>query len=153
MRFDIGQNSSIAMDCFFTGFATGWSFHVGDNTVINRRCYFDARVGIHIGNNVNISPEVYILTFQHDPQSSSFECKGSAVTIEDYAWIGVRAIILPGVTIGRGAVIGAGAVVTKSLPPYSIAAGVPATVIKERTRDLTYMTRFRPFYDTDIDGN
>ena len=153
MHVKIGDRSSIAMDCFLTGFATGWSLRVGANTAINRRCYLDARQGIEIGDNVNVSPEVYILTYQHDPQSPTFASHGAPVVIEDHAWIGVRAILLPGVRIGEGAVVAAGAVVTTDVPPYAIVAGVPATVKKERTRDLRYRTDWHPWFDTDIDGN
>jgi maltose O-acetyltransferase len=150
-NFRIGRDSSIAMDTFLTGYASGCSIEIGSNTVINRRCYLDGRVGIRIGNNVNISPEVYVLTLQHDPQSPDFACKGGPVVIDDYAWIGVRAIILPGVHIGEGAVVAAAAVVNKDVPPYVMVAGVPAVPRKERIEELKYTTRFRPFYDTDIE--
>ena len=153
MHVRIGARSSVAMDCFLTGFATGWSLRIGANTAINRRCYLDARQGIEIGDNVNVSPEVYILTYQHDPQSPTFASYGAPVVIEDHAWIGVRAILLPGVRIGEGAVVAAGAVVASDVPPYTIVAGVPATVRKERTRELRYRTDWHPWFDTDIDGN
>ena len=152
LRIRIGAQSSVAMDCFLTGFATGWSLSIGANSAINRRCYLDARLGIQIGNNVNVSPEVYILTYQHDAQSATFASVGAPVVIEDHAWIGVRAILLPGARIGEGAVVAAGAVVTGDIPPYTIVAGVPATVRKERTRDLAYRTSWHPWFDTDIDG-
>lgn len=151
MKFSIGRDSSIAMDCFITGYPFHSSVVVGNNSVINRRCYLDGRSGIRIGNNVNISPEVYILTLQHEPNSPSFACKGGPVIIDDHAWIGVRVIILPGVHIGEGAVIAAGAVVNRDVPPYAIAAGVPAVSKKERRKDLSYVTRWRPFYNTDIE--
>jgi maltose O-acetyltransferase len=60
------------------------------------------------------------------------------VVIEDHAWLGTRAMVLPGVTVGRGAVVAAGAVVTKDVPPYTIVGGVPARVIGQRTTDLRY---------------
>ena len=153
MGIRIGRSSSIAMDCFLTGFATGWSIRIGDHSTVNRRCYLDGRRGIEIGNNVNVSPEVYIVTFTHDPQSPTFACKGGPVVIEDHAWIGVRAVLLPGVRVGEGAVVGAGAVVTRDVPPYTIVGGVPATPRGERTRNLDYRTSWFPFYDTDIDCN
>jgi acetyltransferase-like isoleucine patch superfamily enzyme len=151
MGIRIGRSSSISMDCFLTGFATGWSIRLGDNSVVNRRCYLDGRRGIEIGNNVNVSPEVYIVTFTHDPQSPTFACKGGPVVIDDHAWIGARAILMPGVHVGEGAVVGAGAVVTHDVAPYSIVGGVPAQRIGDRTRDLDYRTSWFPFYDTDID--
>ena len=68
----------------------------------------------------------------------------------DHCWIGVRAIILPGVTVGEGAIVAAGSVVAKDVAPYTIVGGNPAKVIGERTRDLNYKTRYFPFFDTDI---
>ena len=151
MGLRIGRSSSIAMGCFLTGFATGWSIRIGDNSAVNRRCYLDGRRGIEIGNNVNVSPEVYIVTFTHDPQSPTFACKGGPVVIDDHAWIGARAILMPGVHVGEGAVVGAGAVVTHDVAPYSIVGGAPARPIGERVRNLDYRTSWFPFYDTDID--
>jgi len=151
MGIGIGRSSSVAMDCFLTGFATGWSIRIGDNSAVNRRCYLDGRRGIEIGNNVNVSPEVYIVTFTHDPQSPTFACKGGPVVIDDHAWIGARAILMPGVHVGEGAVVGAGAVVTHDVAPYSIVGGAPARPIGERVRNLDYRTSWFPFYDTDID--
>jgi len=142
----IGHDSSIHMNCFITGA----KIRIGDNTVINRQCYLDGRVSLTIGNNVNVSHQVLIQTLTHDPQSQDFSCIEGPVKIEDHVWIGTRAIILPGVTIGEGAVVGAGGVVTRDVPPYSIVAGFPARVIKERTRQLCYKTRYFPFFDTDI---
>jgi maltose O-acetyltransferase len=77
-----------------------------------------------------------------------FHCdKRAPVTIEDYVWIGHRAIIMPGVTLGRGAVVAAGAVVTKSVPPMSIVAGVPARVIGQRKSALSYTKFHRPWFE------
>lgn len=102
----------------------------------------DARNGITIGNNVSLSMGVWIWTMEHDPQDSYYQAKGGPVVIEDYAWISCRVVILPGVTIGQGAVVAAGAVVTKDVPPYEIVGGVPAKVIGERTKDLRYTLNF-----------
>ena len=85
---------------------------------------------------------VWIWTMEHDPQDSYYGVKGGAVTIEDYAWISCRVVILPGVTIGKGAVVAAGAVVTKDVAPYTIVGGVPAKKIGTRTKDLRYQLRF-----------
>ena len=149
----LGRESSIAMDCFLTGFGTGWSCEIGDHSVINRRCTLDARMGLRIGHNVNVSAEAYLLTYTHDPQSPTFACKGGPIVVEDHAWIGIRAIVMPNVRIGEGAVVAAGAVVTRDVAPYAIVGGVPARPIGERRRDLDYRSRWFPFYDTDIDGD
>jgi acetyltransferase-like isoleucine patch superfamily enzyme len=142
----IGKESSIHMGCFITGS----NIEIGNNTVINRNTYLDGRVSLKIGNNVNITHQTLIQTLTHDPQNCDFVCLCKPVIIEDHVWIGARAIILPGVTIGEGAVIGAGSVVTKSIAPYSIAVGNPAKVIKTRNRDLRYKSKYFPFFDTDI---
>jgi len=83
-----------------------------------------------------------IYTLQHDMESPSFDAVGAPVIIEDYVYIGPRAIILPGVRIGYGAVVGAGAVVTKDVPPYAVVGGVPAKFIHERNHDLDYTPDF-----------
>jgi acetyltransferase-like isoleucine patch superfamily enzyme len=142
----LGRDSSIAMGCFITG----THIRIGDNTVVNRFTYLDGRVPLTIGNNVNVSHYTLIQTLTHDPQNPDFVCLELPVVIGDHAWIGARAIICPGVTVGEGAVIGAGAVVTQDVPPWTIAVGNPARVIKERSRDIRYRSRYFPFFDTDI---
>ncbi|MCG6205038.1 hypothetical protein LPW26_10350 [Rhodopseudomonas sp. HC1] len=142
----IGADSSIAMGCFITGtFIT-----IGNNSVINRGAYLDGRVPLYIGNNVNVSHGALIQTLSHDPQNPDFVCIERPVAILDYVWIGTRAIVMPGVTVGEGAVVAAGAVVTKDVPPYTICGGNPARHIADRSRDLRYKTRYFPFFDTDI---
>ena len=96
-------------------------------------------MGLYIGENVNISSDVKFYTLQHDYNSSDFKAVGAQVIVEDYVWVSVRAIILPGVTIGKGAVIAAGAVVTKDVEPYSIMGGIPAKKIGERNKELNYV--------------
>jgi acetyltransferase-like isoleucine patch superfamily enzyme len=142
----LGPDSSICMGCFVTGFA----IEIGANTVINRYCYLDGRAPLRIGNNVNVSHYSLIQTLTHDPQSPDFVCVEKPVSIGDHAWIGARALICPGVTIGEGAVVAAGAVVTRDVAPYSIVGGCPAAVIGTRSRDLRYRTRYFPLFDTDI---
>ncbi|WP_410478930.1 DapH/DapD/GlmU-related protein [Pedobacter frigiditerrae] len=87
-----------------------------------------------------------LITGSHDVQSPNFGYICAAVTIDDYVWLGSRVTVLPGVHIGKGAVVGAGAVVTKNVPPFTIVAGIPAVKIGERNRDLTYSaTWFFPY--------
>jgi acetyltransferase-like isoleucine patch superfamily enzyme len=142
----IGHDSSIAMHCF----VTGSKIIIGENTVINRFTYLDGRVPLYIGNNVNVSHYTLIHTLTHDPQNSDFICLERPVAIMDHAWIGARAIILPGVTIGEGAVVAAGSVVTKDVAPYTIVGGNPARPLSTRSRDLRYRSRYFPWFDTDI---
>jgi len=145
-KIKIGTDSSVHMYCFITGN----NIMIGNNTVINRQTYLDGRFPLKIGNNVNISHQVLIHTLTHDPQAPDFRGVAKPVVIEDDTWIGTRVIILPGVTIGRGAIIGAGAVVTKNVSEYAIAVGNPAREIKKRTSNLDYKSRYFPFFDTDI---
>lgn len=112
---------------------------IGEDTIIGERVSLDGRRqllnsqgGLEIGNHVDIASEVMIWTSQHDLKSPTMGAIEAKVTIEDYVFIGPRSIILPGVTIGRGAVIAAGAVVTKDVAPLSMVAGVPAKQIAER---------------------
>ena len=142
----IGPDSSICMGCFITGS----KIEIGHNSVINRFSYLDGRVSLKIGNNVNISHYTLIQTLTHDPQNIDFVCQEKPVAIDDYVWIGERAIICPGVHIGEGAVVAAGAVVTKDVAPYTIVGGNPAVFIKNRTTGLRYHTRYFPLFDTDI---
>jgi len=146
LHYPIGKDSSLHMGLF----VTGQNIEIGDNVVINRRTYLDGRIGIKIKNNVSISPEVYILSLEHDPNDPMFATRGGVVTIEDNVWIGSRAMILPGVCIGEGAVIAAAAVVTKNVEPYQIVAGVPARPIGNRPRQINYRCIYFPWFDTDI---
>lgn len=146
LRYKLGPDCCIHMGCFFTG----EKVCIGANTIVNRGCYIDGRLGVTIGSNCSISPEVYILSMDHDPQSPDFASCGGLTTIGDNVWIGARAIILGGITIGEGAVIGAGAVVTKDIAPWRIAVGNPAREIKDRNRDIRYRCRYYTWSDTDI---
>lgn len=119
---------------------------IGRHSTINYDCVLDGRgAEIIIGNNVNIASEVMIWTQEHDPDSPTHQTISKPVVIGDYAWIASRAIILPGVTIGEGAVVAAGAVVTKDVPPYAIVGGNPAKFIRERSKDLRYELNYFPF--------
>lgn len=123
-----------------------YRIEVGPDTSINKRVLLDGRGGIlKIGSCVDIAQEVNIWTLQHDYDSPSYETKGAGVTIDDYAWVASRATILPGVHIGRGAVVATCAVVTKDVPPLAIVAGVPARVIGQRKDVMDYKlgTRYR----------
>jgi acetyltransferase-like isoleucine patch superfamily enzyme len=111
---------------------------IGDGSVIGFDAILDGRGGLTIGRNVNLSSEVAIWTAQHDHRSPTFAARCAPVTIGDRAWLSFRTTILPGVTIGDGAVVAAGAVVTTDVPPFAIVGGIPARIIGVRTRELSY---------------
>lgn len=142
LRIHVGSHCSIHRRCRFYN-PSGVT--IGAHTVINREVLVDGRSGLTIGSNVSISEGVVILTLEHDPNSPTFENRGAPVTIHDRAFIGTQAMILPGVTIGEGAIVAARAVVTRDVAPYAIVAGVPARPIGERSRELTYTLNYRKF--------
>jgi acetyltransferase-like isoleucine patch superfamily enzyme len=147
---NIGRDTSVNYGVFITGSEYACRITIGSNSVINRFVYLDGRFSLTIGDNVNISHYVKIHTLTHDVNSEFFVGKPGDVVIEDDVWLGVGAIILPGVTIGRGAVVGAGSVVAKNVPEYAIVFGVPAQIIKHRSRNLNYKTKYFPYFNTDI---
>jgi len=125
----------------------GKNISIGHNTVINKKVLLDGRGGkILIGNNVDIAQETNIWTLEHEPNDDYHKDKGGGVIIEDYVWIASRVTILPGVKIGRGAVIASGAVVTKDVSSMSVVGGVPAKKIGERTSQLKYTLNYRPLF-------
>ena len=111
---------------------------VGNNTIINQHCLLDGRGTLTLGNNVNISSHVLIVAGKHDVQAESFHGYAEPIVIEDYVWLCTRSTILAGITIGKGAVVAAGAVVNKSVLPYTIVAGIPARKIGDRNQNLKY---------------
>lgn len=112
---------------------------VGDGTFIGRASLY-CTGGVKIGKNVNVSDGAVIITAKHDVNSPAFEAVYEPITVEDWAWITTNAIVLAGVTIGEGAVVAAGAVVTKDVAPYSVVGGNPAKVIGERKKQaFTYV--------------
>lgn len=111
---------------------------IGAHCVIGWSCLLDGRGQLTIGDNVNISSYTIIHTASHDLQSSGFEEFRAPVVIANRAWVSTRSLILPGVTIGEGAVVAAGAVVTKDVPPFTVVGGVPAVEVGHRNADLNY---------------
>ncbi len=131
----IGKGSAIHMGaCFYDP----KNIVIGQDTIIGEGAVLDGRDKLTIGSHVDIASEVMIYNAEHDVQDPSFKAVTSPVTIEDYVFIGPRAIILPGVKIKKGAVVGAGAVVTKDVEELTIVGGVPAKPIKERIKSLNY---------------
>jgi len=111
---------------------------VGQGTIVGFGTFLDGRAPLVIGEQVDIASEVMIYNSSHDINSDDMRATEKEVTIGDYVFVGPRAIILPGVTLGRGAVVAAGAVVTKDVPAKTIVAGIPAKVVGERKSKLNY---------------
>jgi len=105
---------------------------IGKDTIIGEKNTLDGRGQLTIGNHTDLASEVMIYTSQHKINDPSFAPQYARVIIKDYVFIGPRAIILPGVTVGKGAIIAAGAVVTKDVPDFAVVAGVPAKLIAKR---------------------
>ena len=137
----IGIDSFIHMGCFFEGENTV----IGDNCGVGRNCYLGGRGGkLTIKNNVSVTAQTYIFCSTHLKNSPTFECVYEDITIEDNVWIGARAMILPGVRIGEGAILGATSTATKDIPEYSIYAGSPAKEIGKRSKNLRYKLKYFP---------
>ena len=111
---------------------------VGKGVVINTGCYFDNDVPIEIGANVGIGMQVTFVTSTHKIGPSTLRAgkiQLLPISVADGCWIGARATILPGVTIGRGCIVAAGSVVTGDCAPYGVYAGVPARRVRELSDD------------------
>jgi maltose O-acetyltransferase len=128
-----GRNINIEKGAYF---GDGSQIEIGDNSGIGVNCRVCGPVTI--GDNVMMGPDVIILTERHRfgrldiPMREQGYDTPAPVVIGDDVWIGTRVIVLPGVSIGKGAVIGAGAIVTKDVPEYAIACGNPARIVKYR---------------------
>jgi len=132
----IGKDSRIHVG---TKFYLPKGITIGEDSVIGYRSFLDGRAKLTIGSHVDIASEVMIYNSEHDLEAKDFKAIEQPVIIDDYVFIGPRAIILPGVKIGKGAVVAANAVVTKDVPPKTIVGGVPAKPIGERKiKELKY---------------
>ncbi len=136
----IGANSYIHKGALICSY--GGSIRIGSGAGINPYCVIYGHGGLEIGNNVMIAAHSVIIPANHNfgrldlPMSlQGLSCKG--IVIGDDVWMGARVTVLDGVTIGRGAVIGAGSVVTRDVPEHAIAVGVPARVVGSRLQRET----------------
>ncbi len=109
-----------------------WNLTMGEYVAIDRNVYLYSVDKITIGSKVAISDGAFLCTASHDISYASRPLTTASITIEDGVWIGARAFIMPGVTIGEGAIVAAGAVVTKNVEPFAVVGGNPAKVLKYR---------------------
>lgn len=132
-RIEIGNVNRILSDISVVrfGVSKGGFLKIGNNCRLNGP-QISVSNKVIIGNNCRLAPQVIIMDGDHhDTKNRLEEGKSSPIIIEDDAWIATRAMVMKGVTIGKGAVVAAGAVVTKDVPPYTVVAGVPAKIIKK----------------------
>ena len=125
----IGKGSTLHM---WANFFEPNNIKIGYDTIIGDHVFLDGRDTLRIGNHVDVASQVLIYNSEHDLEKEDFVARVEPVEIDDYVFIGPRSIILPGVKIGKGAIVAAGAVVTKDVPEFAIVGGVPAKVIGER---------------------
>jgi maltose O-acetyltransferase len=124
---------------------SGRKVSIGQGSVINQGCLLYTSGGISIGKCVSISAGVWLVTGSHDLEDPGFAATiAGPIVIGDHVWIGMRATVLGGVTIGEGAVVMAGAMVTRDVPPFAVVGGVPAKVVRQREpRVLSYSLNAR----------
>lgn len=135
---DVAKNVVIH---YKTEIRTPYNLHIGKGSIIGDNALLDARNGLQMGENVNISSNVSIYTEQHDHRDEHFRCtegQDKSVTIGDRVWLGSNVTVLPGVKIGEGAVCCAGCVVTKDVAPFEVVAGIPAKKVNIRPQSLSY---------------
>ena len=131
----IGKGSSIWRNTEVLGME---SLRIGDDSCIAWHCQIDARSGLTIGNHVTIASHVIIIAGGHDLDAPEFWSVSAPVSIDDWAWITTRALILPGAHVGEGAVVTPNTTVSKKVEPYAIVAGHTAKPAGTRRRDLNY---------------
>ena len=138
-----GEGNGVQMNCKFIN---GNSIYLGNNNAINYGCVFDAsKINIKLGNNISIGPEALILSDSKYFKADNAINKDTVTEIGDHSWICYRSIIFPGITIGKGAVVGAGSVVINDIEPFTIVSGNPAQIIMRRTKNLEYKISYDPW--------
>ena len=116
----------------------GRQLTVGDMSFVGSHVHFALHERITIGSRVSINDGCVFLTATHRTKDVRFGTRKETITVDEYAWIAMNSIILPRVHIGKGAVVGAGSVVSKSVPEFTVVAGNPAVRVGERSRNLCY---------------
>ena len=143
MRFTLSKTATINLGVRF--YCAG-GFEMKENATVNENCSIDNRGRVCLGENSALASGVTILTTDHDPRNTAFFARSRGVVIDCHAFVCTGATILPGVTVGKGSMIGACSVVTKNVPPYAIVAGNPARTIGYRPENLSYNTYYRRMF-------
>jgi acetyltransferase-like isoleucine patch superfamily enzyme len=135
-QIEIGDDVYVGYQTILKGYYKG-GMTIGSGAWVGPQCFFHSAGGLTIGRNVGIGPGVKIITSRHAEEGTDrpilhSRLEFAPVVVEDDADLGVGSIVLPGVTVGRGAQVGAGAVVSRDVPAYAVAAGVPARVLRNR---------------------
>jgi acetyltransferase-like isoleucine patch superfamily enzyme len=132
----LGRHAAIHLGCHVWNYGPRQvrrnGSRLGAYSHVNHNCCLDLRGSLMIGDQVSISQETTILTATHGVNDPDFRIEHQPVVIEDHVWVGARATILPGVTLGKGCVVGAASVVTRDIAPLTIVAGAPARPIGAR---------------------
>lgn len=135
-NIEIGDDVYIGHNTILKGYHKN-KMVIGSGTWIGQQCFLHSAGGLRVGSNVGIGPAVRIITSHHEGKDVSVPILHTPiafkpVTVEDDADIGTGAVLLPGVTVGKGAQVGAGAVVCHDVEPYTVVGGVPARLIRRR---------------------
>ncbi len=130
-----------------------WNLSIGDHCWIGEACWIDNLAEVSLGSNICLSQDTYLCTGNHDWRDPCFGLRLRPIRIADGAWVGARATLLPGVTLGEGAIAAAGSVVSRSIPAMEIHAGNPAEFRKDRVIDEAGHARAQaPTYEPSRDG-
>jgi acetyltransferase-like isoleucine patch superfamily enzyme len=135
----IGRGSFVHIGCKFQ-----YGVKIGNRCIIGRDCILWGE--ICIANDVSITAECYLFSSSHYVDDQEFTAYHKAVHICDRAWLGVRAVIPPGITVGEGAVLGANSLATHDLEPFGIYGGTPAKLIKYRNREIKYNLKYKTYF-------
>jgi maltose O-acetyltransferase len=132
--FQIGSGCMfLGMPTFIGGPGLEKRLKMGNNCILNVNCLFDLCGVVTFGSHVSLGPEVMFITGSHEMNSSGKRAGKvfpEPITVHDGTWLGARVVVLPGITIGAGSIVGAGAVVTRNVPPNTVVGGVPARIIR-----------------------
>lgn len=140
---EIGKDTAVFRGTTVLGIR---SLTIGEACVISFRCLLDARGGLTIGNNVVVASDTQFITAHHEPNSDDFAAVTTPTSVGDHVWIASRSTILGGVTLGRGAIVGACSLVRKDVASMDIVAGVPAQVRGRRNSSLDYRPKYKPLF-------